>query len=115
MGNTILTAVVAKQMSIDLWQWLAEHPGKIKHDWPRYNELKYMKHDCPLCEYHRMSTTQCGSCPLSVGSNLYGENCAGGAFEAWWANLIQDPGESQRQAENILELIEAWDITEEDE
>jgi hypothetical protein len=59
-----LTAKKAVELSIELWEWLAE-TGKDKGDWPRWGinggEYSEMVFDCPLCELFNQK--KCKGCP----------------------------------------------------
>lgn len=80
-----LTKRHAVNISIELWEWLAE-TGNIKCEWPDWAKYGYMQSHCPLCEYdaryskkHHIIT--CLTCPyyLKFGScSLYDT-----PFSAW--------------------------------
>ena len=103
-----LTKEKAKQESLKLWKWLAES-GLDKHDSPDFDYYctKYLC-ACPLCELHfdkcASAFDKCKdinkSCPL--------KSCRKGSFFDMWSNcdLIE-----QRKifAQNIVNVIEAWD------
>ena len=72
-----LTAKEAVELSIDLWEWLAE-TGKEKEDWPewKWNGGKYshINSDCFLCEY---ADGGCAACPYGKCYDI------GDPFERW--------------------------------
>ena len=46
-----LTKKKALDISIELWEWLAEDGSRRKSDWPGWGKYGGMRADCPLCEY----------------------------------------------------------------
>lgn len=58
-----LTKKRAIEISIELWEWLAE-TGNFKGYWPGWKKYWRMYAHCPLCEYgHQRGTFGCESCP----------------------------------------------------
>lgn len=70
-----LTRKKAIELSIELWEWLAETGSGEKSEWPEwgnYGEVIYLA-DCFLCEYGNRNInpkniedkywTECGACP----------------------------------------------------
>ena len=42
------------QESLDLWEWIAEEPGRTKLDYFNKYELWDIQHNCFLCEYRKI-------------------------------------------------------------
>ncbi len=61
---------VYKQLHYDLWDWLANNPGKEKRDWPEWEIVRknygYITHLCFACEYY---SKQCRQCPLNENTH----------------------------------------------
>ncbi len=58
-----LTEKKAIDLSIELWEWLAE-TGERKGDWPGWEKCGVMYASCPICEYdEQQDTGSCDSCP----------------------------------------------------
>ena len=86
-----LTKKKAIQLSIELWEWLAE-TGLDKEDWPEFSggdddesftyKGRYIDNGCFLCEKYQYAdlTFDCSKCPLSVGKT-YG--CYETAYQSW--------------------------------
>ena len=105
-----MTKQEAKDLSLEVWRYLAAHPEIVrKADLPKelYQKIMRLHGECPLCHlfitYHRLN---CPGCPLS------GDDCGcldtGRAFERWYNSrtiMIR-----QEAAEEIVRLIEAWDV-----
>ena len=53
MGAKEMTNQKAKDLTIEVWQYLADHPKiKYKADLPKklWNKIKFLTCQCPLCE-----------------------------------------------------------------
>ncbi len=63
-----------KQLHYDLWNWLANNPGKEKDDWPGWAMIKKnygrVANLCFACEYFE----ECELCPLNR-STRHGPEC----------------------------------------
>ena len=67
-----LTKRKALELCIELWTWLAKHPGNEKDDWPRLmcneGDIPDMANDCPCCGYAYPKgdcvDDSCPHCPL---------------------------------------------------
>ena len=65
----ILTKKKALEISIELWEWLAETGSDNKEDWPGWAKYGRMECTCALCEYSRRQQKNkpwwaCTPCPL---------------------------------------------------
>ncbi|KYK33436.1 MAG: hypothetical protein AYK19_13735 [Theionarchaea archaeon DG-70-1] len=68
-----LTKIESLELCRDLFDWLSEHPGKRKFEWPEWRKLEKIYGDFPLhhpcCKYvketrGRIDFVQCKFCPL---------------------------------------------------
>lgn len=57
-------------LSVKLWIWLFNNPGKWKHDSPYWEEIKEMKNTCPLCQYY-INDVLCIKCVLKIKNICY--------------------------------------------
>ena len=106
-----LTKKKALELSITLWEWLAE-TGKEKYDWMGWvkNGGKYEAHDgCFFCEYekqHRDNNADgCSTCPLENGK----EGCLDTPFGDWC--LAGTKSERKRYASLFLNQLKALRVT----
>lgn len=72
-----LTKAKAIELSIGLWEWLAE-TGRYKDGWPGWDIHGRVFNDCFLCEYTRNVHT-CKPCPYD---RKFG-NCLDGVYATW--------------------------------
>lgn len=76
-----LTRKKAIEISIELWEWLAE-TGGLKRNWPGWRIYDSMALDCPLCEYSNRKNARkkvdaiCDEyCPI--------KNCYKAGYKEW--------------------------------
>ena len=111
LGN-FMTAQQAKELSLEVWRYLAEHPKKDKKNMPveLFKKIAEMKWHCPLCEYFYKKTARafgqnfCDGCPLDHVDN---EMCC--KEYKLWAETA-DINIRQSAAQKIVDLIEAWEV-----
>ena len=111
-----MTKQEAKDLSIELWTWLRDHPCKGKMETPFELRMRIdtLKGRCPLCEYteqcviesgvKRHPFDRCLICPM-------GDTCApdSSVFDTWCnAKNEGDKERCQVAAEKILARIQAW-------
>ncbi len=60
-----LTKKKALEIAIELWEWIVDNPGKLKHEWTEWEKYGRMLNSCPLCEY--ACRADCIKCPLKWG------------------------------------------------
>jgi len=101
-----LTAAEAKQMSFDLWSWLAL-TGKRKDDWERFEEIEDLDSQCVLCTWTNQKGNSCGGCPLADGTCEDDD----GLYEKWLYAI--SPEERRLYASQIAAKIAAWEPPEE--
>ena len=77
-----LTRKKAIELSIELWEWLAETGAMMKLYWPKWKEYGYANCDCFLCEYgfRKKHSDTCLNCPLK---RCLGYSCYGTAYGEW--------------------------------
>lgn len=68
-----LTKKKAIDISIELWEWLAETGETRKKDWNGWNKYGYMWAYCALCKYARQRGGACGYCPYYEVFGLCGD------------------------------------------
>ena len=76
-----MTEIQALKESLDLWFWLYQNPGKIKHNSPYWHLIENYREYCPLCEFSYWShDSYChNNCPGRVMRN----SCFGKAYLLW--------------------------------
>jgi hypothetical protein len=105
-----MTQKEAKEISLEVWRYLAEHPWiRDKSYLPKdlYEKVKDLQCMCPLCElFHDHFGYECPGCPLSgEGYFCYSP---GRPYRRWANTGIKETrGEA---AEEIVRLIEAWEV-----
>jgi hypothetical protein len=112
-----MTKAEAKEISLEVWGYLAEHPEcdhkrKVPDD--IYSKIKDCDSECPLCEMY--SENICRGCVLDAA----GEGCFNidSAWYKWWIDApLEEEGNEARAAaaKRIVSIIEAWDTGEEEE
>ena len=97
-----MTKQDAKDLSLEVWRYLAEHPEiRNKSDLPDgiYNKIWDLECECPLCE-----VLDCDLCPLisCIGLNS--------PFDRW--NYAMNNKSREGAAREIVRRIEAWEPEE---
>jgi len=104
-----LIAKKAVELSIELWEWLAETGEDWKDYWPKWKENggKYpaVSHDCFLCEYAGFKTWNkeaCKSCPyfIKYKARCYWENKPFGKWECAYTD-----GDKKKYAKQFLKQL----------
>ncbi len=108
-----MTAQQAKEESLLVWRYLAEHPDithKIELSNKIWRIISCYTNKCPLCEYYveifysrfHNSFCKCNMCPL--------KNCSDdGALYHKWQHSETDK-ERKLAAEAIVKAIEEWEV-----
>lgn len=96
-----LTKKLAKQISIEVWEYLRDHPcltDKFQLPDNIYKKIVHMKCECPLCELFDMS---CHKCPL---------NCLD--VKSWYNKWSFATTNRQRKkyASMIVDQIKSWQV-----
>lgn len=99
-----LTKKKAIEISIELWEWLAETGEWRKWQWSGWQRYGAMDNDCPLCEYHIqhpiLDLTKC-NCPLE---KKYGTNgCYATPYQDW--EIAKTPKTHKKYATKFLEVL----------
>ena len=101
-----MTKKEAKELSLEVWRYLAEHPKiseKCELPDTLYKKIKNMRGECPLCVLFIGQTFfDCPRCPL--------KNCGGNSFYREW--VWGDKEVRKKAAEKIVETIRAWEPEE---
>lgn len=83
------------EITRDMWDWLAENPGKYKNDYLRQLEVKLpsMHSDCACCEYTKGLDSErlvkCNLCPLAslwVRDYMICDTMSNSPYKLWWLN-----------------------------
>ena len=70
---------------VELWNWLAENPGRFKDEWPGFDcEDDIPERCCYACE---ATYNGCIACPIDWGDCM--GCCSSGMFEEWHDNVIK--------------------------
>jgi hypothetical protein len=104
-----MTQKEAKELTLELWRYLAEHPEcDAKESMPRdlYKRIKPLLNKCPLCEL--FVGKDCEGCPLQEAD----EQCAQehSAYDIWafgGTDFYREEG-----AGRIVEIVSAWEPEE---
>jgi len=111
MPGEIMKAKEAKEITLEVWKYLAEHPEiKDKRGLPKniWKKIKGMMYYCPLCEIYVKG--RCSGCPLYEKDN--------GCFEEesyyyrWRKAGKEEKEERKEAAERIVEKLEEWKVKE---
>jgi hypothetical protein len=103
----MMTQKEAKELSLELWTYLAEHPRcQEKNRVPRklYSKIEELSCRCPLCEM--FEKYDCGGCPLKTA----GQKCSykNSAYRLWNSSTIDEISQRKKAAERIVQIISAW-------
>ena len=108
----------AKKLTIEIWQYLTEHPDiAFKEDLPPkiYDKVKDMVASCPLCELFRYPDLDdkiyedkcCNGCPLHTPNSDSNYRCKD--YGNWQDDYNDDELRSY-YAQIIVDKIKAWKI-----
>jgi hypothetical protein len=101
-----MTQKEAKELTLELWGYLAEHPEcEYKEDTPLWDKVKNLSADCPLCAMFNSLPSRCRCCPLDEA----GENCGGNdsLWNMWSKTSFQE--ERKEAAMRIVEIVTEWE------
>lgn len=117
-----MTERVAKNISLEIWGYLKDHPEKCgKKCLPSelYFDIKGMDYECPLCEifpkcpiHTDIGIADCSHlCPLFPCTKgdcfMSQKNCK--YPNAYWEYIVCPESQRKQHAEHIYELIEEWE------
>jgi len=94
----------ALELTIKLWDFLAEDPNNRKRDHPDYKEVYYgLFSTCPLCEYSSKgaTTADCDICPISMAGIACDNDLS--LFKTW-KYMHQTDREAMGAAKGIADL-----------
>ena len=119
----------AREKTLRLWRWLAEHPLSSKKDAPSFfpDNLTMEKGYCSLCTLFNNNMLECKGCPLadagkgcvewypdpySPASGLLSRGAPTSPYERWASVDPVSEKESQAirksAAQEIVTLVEEW-------
>lgn len=106
-----MTRMEAKELSLEVWRYLAEHPEiRRKEGLPvaLYKKVVGLAGRCPLCELFWSFNDICEGCPLDAP----GLHCGGKgvAYDRWVS--AETAAARKKAAKKIVRLIEVWEIEE---
>jgi hypothetical protein len=101
-----MTELKAKELSLEVWEYLAEHPeAASKFDLPTEIAAKVdgMLNRCPLCKLFHGN--DCVGCPLEEAGEGCMSNKQDTAYSLWTSGV-----EEKRRigAKRIVEIVKAW-------
>jgi len=103
-----MTPKKAKELSLEVWRYLAEHPEiREKRNLPQeiYKKIEGLLCSCPLCELLYGCRAVCPKCPLG--------RCNENSYFYIWANTYSYENKArQSAAQKIVAAIEAWEPEE---
>jgi hypothetical protein len=103
-----MTRKEAKELTLELWRYLAEHPeccSKCEVPPGIYNKVKYLYAGCPLCEL--FAKKGCVRCPLDDA----GKKCmlSNSPWCAWSQASPRSKTTRKKAAGQIVEIVSAWE------
>lgn len=102
-----MTAQQAKELSLEIWNYLAEHPEithKTELPYELFAKIKDMVLYCPLCEYFLCDVGlffTCSCCPLHTCSTH-------NSLHTNWARSVSSEDRGY-YARKIANAIDSWD------
>jgi hypothetical protein len=104
-----MTQKEAKELSLELWTYLAAHPEcRKKNHVPErlYSKIEMIWAQCPLCEIFN-DDDDCEGCPLKIA----GCKCdlEGSPWNEWIGSAIKETDKRKQAAERIVQIISAWE------
>lgn len=107
-----MTDKEAKELSIEIWQYLYDHPDIYhKKDLPEsiFNQIKDIVNFCPLCFVRmKLSRWVCIACPISMAN----KSCfiANSYYRKWERANVNRKRKRKKYAGKILNIIKDWEI-----
>jgi hypothetical protein len=108
-----MTKQEAKELSLEVWRYLEEHPEvDRKTDLPEslLDKVRVCWCYCPLCALFIPGGTHCPDCPL--GGNDYSCVTPGRPYSRWVSARKSASSVRKEAAAEIVRLIEAWEVKE---
>jgi len=103
----------AKELSLEVWEYLRDYPEITRKEaLPKklYDKIKYLRRECPLCEYLTsviyntclpLNNRPCKFCPLeSCNENTL--------YQKWYSSKTKESRSIYSGL--IVDKIRAWDI-----
>ena len=102
-----MTAIKAKEISLEVWRYLVRHPEiDNKRELPLIllDKIRHEKALCPLCTLFAKGSARCPGCPLRY--------CYDGSAFSVWVNS-RTKRKRRAAALKIVRRLEAWEPGEE--
>jgi hypothetical protein len=107
-----MTKQVAKELTLETWIYLAEHPechSKYLMPSELYKKVFILEKECPLCEL--FWEQDCTGCPIrSAGQWCVNSNTA---YHRWANSTVSNTAQRKEAALRIVEIVSAWEPEEE--
>jgi hypothetical protein len=103
-----MTKQEAKELSLEVWRYLAEHPEIDRKDdlpKPLFSKIVHCLSRCPLCELFNIGHLSCPGCPLT--GEDYSCESPGQPYCRW--TDASSPFDRKEAAAGIVRQIEAWE------
>ncbi len=85
----------------ELWNWLAQNPGKEKGDWPRWewngSDIPFVSEDCFACGLVTMDCIICPICDYDPDK----DECLNGLFGKWHKETGKERAALAKQIANL--------------
>jgi hypothetical protein len=107
-----MTQKEAKELTLELWRYLAEHPGgetKGEVTGELQAKIQGLRNLCPLCEV--FGPPPCVGCPL-VRNGAHCEDWDS-PWDIWRRSGFDDSDVRRRAAERLVEIVSAWEPEDE--
>lgn len=100
-----------KAAHYEMWNWLVEHPGKTKRDWPGWEKVRFCEnvfngrcidYNCFMCDWYE---SDCAECPLF---HKFNRRCFStwGVFEYW--SRATKRGKKSKARRLAIMIRDAW-------
>jgi hypothetical protein len=109
----IMTEKRAKELSLEVWRYLAEHPTIArKDDLPKklWKKIRVLESSCPLCELFEYD---CRSAAMAKCPLLLAKECCfkiDSLWEKWRGSCFSDTETRREAAAGIIKIIEGWEV-----
>jgi hypothetical protein len=107
-----MTQKEAKELTLELWRYLAEHPecfSKMRVPDSLLDRIRPLQYQCPLCESMHHDD-HCKGCPLADGRRGCEEWDS--PWRRWRLCGIDNVFVRKAAAERIVKIVSAWEPEE---
>jgi hypothetical protein len=106
-----MTKQEAKELSLEVWRYLDEHPDIAKKEGlpeKLYSKIKHLLGECPLCGLFILRIDICPDCPLVIdGCSCYNSKHP---FQRWLKSKFEL--KRKEAAGETVRMLEAWEVKE---